>query len=213
MTLWQEKYKVRQLKLLIKTKKKRQFKAPEDDAQINNVTKKNFAPKSKLKINWKLNLYSDWRKYRMSQQTHEILRCDLDILGQFSKADLCFAMCRFVREVKKLDGSEFPPNTIRELVVMIQMYLHENNVFWKLYNEQEFVHLKNVVDNTMKERHSEGLGVRRSSDIISLSQEDKLFNSGILGESSPLQLLRTVIYMIGLLYKPLTEGDMCESYV
>ena len=181
-------------------KKKRQFKAPEDDVQINNVTKKNFAPKSKLKINWAMNLYSDWRKYRMSQQCvpDEILKCDLDSLGQFFKADLCFAMCRFVREVKKMDGTDFPPNTIRELVVMIQMYLHENNVFWKLYDEQEFIHLKNVVDNTMKERHSEGLGVRRSNDIISLSQEDKLFNSGILGESSPLQLLRTVIYMIGL---------------
>ena len=50
----------------------------------------------------------------------------------------------------------------------------------------------------MKELHSKGLGVRRSSDVISLSHEDKLFNLGSLGDSSPLQLLRTVIYMVGL---------------
>ena len=89
-------------------------------------------------------------------------------------------------------------NTIRELVVMIQMYLHERNLFWKLYDDTEFAYLKNCVDNTMKERHSIGLGVRKSSDIITLSQEDKLFNSGVLGDHGPLQLLRTVVYMIGL---------------
>ena len=29
------------------------------------------------------------------------------------KSDLCYALCRFVREVKKLNGKEFPPNTVR----------------------------------------------------------------------------------------------------
>ena len=50
----------------------------------------------------------------------------------------------------------------------------------------------------MKERHAMGLGVRRSSDVISLSHEDKLFNQGILGDSSAFQLLRTMVYMMGL---------------
>ena len=129
---------------------------------------------------------------------NQIFQCDLDVLNCFSESDLCFALCRFVREVKKLDGSEYPPNTVRELVIMIQMYLHENGVFWKLLDQAEFVALCNVVDNTMKQRHSQGLGIRKSSDVISLKHEDKLFNEGILGEDSPMQLLNTVIYMVGL---------------
>ena len=36
--------------------------------------------------------------------------------------------------------------------------------------------LQNVVDNTIKQRHCKGLGVCRSSDIITLGQEDKMFN-------------------------------------
>ena len=52
------------------------------------------------------------------------------------------------------------------MIIMVQMHLHENNVFWKLFDNAEFVTLRNVVDNTMKERHSQGLGVRRSCDII-----------------------------------------------
>ena len=56
-------------------------------------------------------MYDQWRNYRMSQKgvPDEIVRCDMNFVGQFTKADLCFSMCRFVREVKKLDGSEYPP--------------------------------------------------------------------------------------------------------
>ena len=81
---------------------------------------------------------------------------------------------------------------------MIQMFLHERGVFWKLLDESEFRYMRNVLDNTMKERTAQGLGVRQSSSISSLGQEEILFNSGSLGQDSPDQLLRTVIYMLGL---------------
>ena len=184
----------------VTAKKCREFKAPEDDINITNFSKKKFAPQSKRKILWAVNMYSDWRKYRKQQPMppREIVSADLDVIGSFTKDDLCFSLSRFVREVKKIDGSDYPPNTIRELVLMIQMHLHENEVYWKLLDDPVFLCLCNVVDNTMKERHAQGLGVRKSSEIISLDVENKLFESGILGESSPLQLLRTVIYMLGL---------------
>ena len=56
----------------------------------------------------------------------------------------------------------------------------------------------NVVDNTMKERHAMGLGVRKSAEIVSLDNETRLFGMGQLGEDDPSKLLRTVIYMVGL---------------
>ena len=107
-------------------------------------------------------------------------------------------MCRFIREVKKIDGSEFPPATLREIIIMIQMYLHENSISWKLLDGESFVNLRNVVDNTMKERTAMGLGVRKSASVISLDQENKMFDDGILGEDNPTKLLETVIYMLGL---------------
>ena len=76
------------------------------------------------------------------------------MLGSFSKAELCFTLCRFVHEVKKLDGTEYPLNTLREIVICIQMFLNEYNVFWKLFDHHKFIQLRNVVDNTMKERHN-----------------------------------------------------------
>ena len=73
------------------------------------------------------------------------------MLNAFAKKDMVYTICRFVREVRKLDGTEYPPNTIREIVIMIQMYLHENAINWKLLDDRDFLMLRNVVDNTMKE--------------------------------------------------------------
>ena len=63
---------------------------------------------------------------------------------------------------------------------------------------QNFVSLRNVVDNTMKIRHSAGLGVRHSAEIISESNEDLLYSRGILGWDTPQQLINNVIYVTGM---------------
>ena len=178
----------------------REFKTPEDELIIDKFSKKKFAPKSRMKILLAVNMYSQWKINRMKQPLvpPQIVNANLDQVGSFVKRDLCYSMSRFIREVKKIDGSEYPPNTVRDLVIMIQMYLHKKSLFWKLLDNFEFVMLRNVLDNTMKEHHSMGLGVRKSSCIISLENETKMFNQGILSEDDPLQLLRTVIYMIGM---------------
>ena len=181
-------------------KKTRVFKIPENDNNIRNLSNKHFAPQSKRKMRWAVNLYSDWRRNRMTLPGVDcsIIDANLEVLDGFSEFDLAYSLCRFVREVRKLDGSEYPPNTVREIIVMLQMFLHENSINWKLLDGENFVGLRNVVDNTMKERHALGLGVRQSSEIISISHEERLFRSGVLGVDSPSQLLQTLIYVIGL---------------
>ena len=111
-----------------------EFKIPETEQTIDSISKKNFAPKSKTKILWAVNMYSEWRKNRLSSGlcVPEIINVNLDCVGMFAKIDLCYSMSSLIREVKKLDGSDYPPNTFRDIVLMVQMYLHENSLFWKL---------------------------------------------------------------------------------
>ena len=172
-------------------KRARVFKNP--DINFNILENKQFAPESKRKMKWAVNLYSDWRRARLSRigVSDEIIKANLDNLHSFSQS-------RFITEVRRLDGKDYPPNTLREIIICIQMFLHENCILWKLLDGQAFSKLRNVVDNTMKQRHSMGMGVRESSEVISLSHEDKLFGDAILGENTPEQLLNTVIYMIGM---------------
>ena len=182
-----------------KKKGKCKFKVPESDSVIQNISGKKFTAQSKRKMKWATNMYCQWRLMRLCDKNVdvEIVRADLFKVDMLLKSELAYAMCRFVREIKKLDGSDYPPNTICEIVIMIQMHLHEHNMYWMLDGE-EFLNLRNVVNNTMRERTAAGLGVKKLSEVISLRQKDVLFSSGQLGEGSPQQLLNTVIYMVGL---------------
>ena len=181
-------------------KKKRTFNRPDNADKINQLKQHNFALQSKKKIKWCLGMYDQWRNNRLLDPyvANEIKRANLSSLFTFSAGDLEYALCRFVREVKKIDGSDFPPNTVRELVIMVQMYLNENSINWKLLDGELFPNLCNVVDNTIKERTAMGLGVKCSSSVITVSNENKMFDEGILGEDNPTKLLETVIYMLGL---------------
>ena len=180
--------------------KRRVFKEAQTADKIHELSYKNFSDMSKKKMLWVVNLFNDWRINRMKQVLVErqIRDTDLAFVNQFSEGDLAYCLCRFICEIKKIDGDDYPPNTLREIVIMIQMYLHQNGLFWKLLDGEEFIGLRNVLDNTMKERHALGLGVRESCTVITVEKENELFACGALGEENPEQLLRTVIYLMGL---------------
>ena len=180
--------------------KNRVFKTVENEDKIYELSNKRFAEMSNRKIRWAVNLYCQWRLTRMedSMCPTAISRANLDIVSEVCKEDLAYALARFIREIKKVNGEEYPPNTLREIIIMVQMYLNQNGIFWKLLDDSVFVFLRNVLDNTMKERTAQGLGIKQSSSVISLSHELRMFDKGALGESDPEQLVRTVIYMLGL---------------
>ena len=182
------------------TVKRRVYNKPQEEAKISELSNKNFAVESKKKIRWAVNMFEQWHLERLKNVlvASEIRNCDLSFVKYFSKSDLCYCLERFITEVKKLDNTDFPGKTLREIVIMIQMHLHESGVYWKLLDDSEFKSLRNILDNTMKDRHARGLGVRQSCDIISLSHENLMFERNALGEEHPEQLLRTVIYMLGL---------------
>ena len=183
-----------------KYKKRRSFHKPANADKINELSRKSFAIQSKKKIKLAVNMYEEWRRVRMMDPyvPSQIKTSDLNKLLTFSQGDFEYSMSRFVREVKKVDDSDFPPATLREIVIMIQMYLHENSVNWKLLDDEVFPILRNVLDNTMKERTAVGLGVRQSSSVISMAHEQILFRKNVFGEENPQQLLDTVIYLLGL---------------
>ena len=149
--------------------KKRCYKKSEDPDKINELSHKNFAAESKRKIRWAVNLYDDWRNTRIGDGCDlQIKKANLNALFSFGKQELAYSLIRFVTEIKRIDGKDYPPQTLRQIVIMIQMYLNENGIYWKLIDDLKFVQLRNVLDNIMKERTSAGLGVRQSSSIISM---------------------------------------------
>ncbi len=108
-------------------------------------------------------------------------------------------MCGFITQVKKMDGTNFPPKMLYEIIVCIQMGLEMHGLHWKFFKDAEFHALKYTVDNEMKLRTRQGLSQAvKQADIITEEQEDFLWNCGLLGKDTPLQLFRTLLYVIGI---------------
>jgi hypothetical protein len=69
----------------------------------------------------------------------------------------------------------------------------------RLLNDPEFVTLKNTLDSRMKDLAGQGVRVRhKQAEIITVDEEESLWNTGVLGDKTPQQLGDTVLYMFGL---------------
>ena len=114
--------------------------------------------------------------------------------------NLKHSLCHFVPEVTKVKGEGlYPGKTLYQLIVAIQKYLHINRIMLRLVDGPEFLGLRNVLDNVMKERTAMNIGVtKRQAAIITYEVEENLWNRGILGEDSPDKLRDTVLFLIGI---------------
>ncbi len=65
--------------------------------------------------------------------------------------DLIFGLVRFIHEVRKQDGSEYPSETLYALIMNIQGYLHTIGREVKLLEDKMFSGVRNTLDNKMKD--------------------------------------------------------------
>ena len=114
-----------------------------------------------------------------------------------TKSNLPFALCRFVTEIVKKGDSSFPPNSVKGIIRTVQMYLNTKKLYWKLLSKDDevFSDLYYVVDNVMKQGAKEGLGIVKHATPVSIEMEETMWETGVLGEDTPVQLRNTLLYM------------------
>ena len=174
------------------------FKKPLDDEKMEDLRYKNFSPETMKKVKWAVTMYRDWRNYQNGHPTLENVACDLDDKSSIMQESLTFALSRFITEVKKLDGTDFPGKTLYEILISVQFHLETIGLCWKLLNEERFSEVKFTLDNMMKLHTSQGIGNSvRKAEILSKDQEEILWSLGLLGYQDAETLLNTVVFMIG----------------
>lgn len=130
-----------------------------------------------------------------------------------SKEELVYLLPRFLSEVKKMNGEDYPGKTLYELLLSIQMHMETVGGSFKLIDDPEFIKVKNTLDTLMKQRASLGIGTTvKKAEVISKEEEDILWNTGVLGSETPAQLLDTLVYLLGLHFA-LGAGKVTGSYV
>ena len=176
----------------------RPFNEPLSKEVLSELSHKNFAPETLKKVRWVCKMYREWRAHRHGMGL-EFISCDLEDRSTISASSLSFALCRFITEVKKIHGSNFPGKTLYEILVCVQFHLECLGFAFHLISDtQPFRDLKYTLDNTIKQRVADGIGVTlKQAEVLSATDEDYLWSLGFLGTSNPWQLLNTVVFCVG----------------
>lgn len=147
-------------------------------------------------------MFESWRKARnqASFNDHSLSAiCPGVEIEQFSDDELNFAVSRFICEINKKTGSNFPGKTLKELVICLQMYLEKKGRVVRFFIDPMFRQITNTLDKLMKERAEKGIGLKvKQAQVITVEEEETLFSTGVLGLDTPLRLLRLLFYLVGL---------------
>ena len=174
------------------------YNFPLDKTSLSEMGRKKFSEETVKKINWVQKMFAEWKEDRNCTGIDKIV-CDLENVSTINVEDFVFAKTRFITEIRKLDGTDFPAKTLYQIVICVQFHLESVGLIWKLLDDSCFIELKFTLDNVMKEQVANGVGITvKKADIISVVDEDFLWENGILGSENPEQLLETVLYLVGL---------------
>ncbi len=120
-------------------------------------------------------------------------------LLQIENDELDGALSFCIGEVRNQSGQEYQPKTLYEMLIAIQHYFRYNGRNVNFLDDPQFSTIKRVLDAKMKELSQKGIGInRKQADIITIHQENALWNKGLLGTDTPQKLLDTIVYSIGL---------------
>ena len=93
------------------------------------------------------------------------------------------------------------------VVSSILKFLNQNDLAWRIIDDPEFLDVKTVLDNVMKERTKLNLGTtKKQAEVITSEHEEFLWQSNVLGEETPDQLRERVLFILGI-HLALHVGD------
>ena len=173
------------------------FKPPLPEQDLVELIHKNFSAETMKKVQWAVKMYCEWRVHHHSMGLEHI-PCDLDDRATISATSLHHALCRFIMEVKKVNGDDFPGKTLYNILVCMQFHLECLGFAFQIINDVAFRDIKFTLDNTMKARVASGIGISvRQAQVLLATDEDYLWSLGYLGSSYPDQLLSMLVFCVG----------------
>ena len=130
-------------------------------------------------------------------------------LVEMNKVDLSKWLCKFIVEIRRNDGKPYIGTTLHQILCGLQRDLREEiDLTIDFFSDPEFRFLKSVLE---KQLRSHGVGTKkRQAEPILASEEEILWERGLLGDKSPQSLLDTMVWMCGL-YFALHSGQEHRS--
>ena len=153
------------------------------------------------KVNWAVTAFNEWREARLEFcYDAYIFDANLNDLKNLTVDNLVYALCYFIPEVtKKKTGEPYPGATLYQMIVAIQKHLRINGIRWNLVYGAEFIQVRTVLDNVMKERTEANVGTgKKRAKLVTYDVENDLWNRNFLGVDTPDKLRTTAYFCIGM---------------
>ena len=103
-------------------------------------------PKNTNKANeWALKVYEQWASFRRDQMDTLLSDVTLPLhLTDGTNCELNYWLSKFIMEIRRQDGTDYPPNSLTNIISGIQRQLRENgrNVNFFKKGDNEFLRLR-----------------------------------------------------------------------
>ena len=104
---------------------------------------------------------------------------------------------RFFAEVRKKDGSDYEPDSLRVMIASLDRHLKEAGSNMSIAKDREFVNSRKVLEGKARFLREQGYGKRpRASKALTTEDEELLWSKGLLGSQSPKSLIATMWFVL-----------------
>ena len=142
---------------------------------------------TKLSTNNWLRVWKTWAK----EKGHD------DNIESYEPAKLNKVLEQFYATVRKQDGSDYEPDSLRVMVASLDRHLKENGFKYSILRDREFAESKQVLEGKAKQLRQEGKGKRpQKSRSLTTNEETQLWEQKKLGNHSPQVVTQTVWWLL-----------------
>ena len=170
-----------------------------DNEELQEMSK-GFVPTNTSKnTKWGLNNFEAWKEERNNKYPDDPIPEDL--LETTNEEILSLWLSRYVVETRNSTGGRYPPSTIYQLLTALLRSMRESNAnclnFLELKNSK-FKMLHRTLNSLFRQLHESGVGTKvQHTEVITTEEENRLWESGVVGVNSPKSLLNAVFYCNG----------------
>ena len=191
-----EKSKADNSKKSDKTDERYLFDVTFDD--LNKFKEGECPANTEKNTEWAIRNFEFWRLARNKRFPEE--QCPPNVLFETDGNELCDWLCKYISETCKVDGTEYTPRTLYLLLAGIQRHIRKVNPSSSIniFQDIEFKPVKHVCDSVFKRLHAKGIGTEtKATAVLSVTEEDGLWESGVMGLDTPVGLLNAVFFYNG----------------
>ena len=126
-------------------------------------------------------------------------------------SELNDVLCKFFLSVRKPDGSNYEPNTLRSFMSSFDRHLRKMKYGFEIVSSIEFARVREVVRAKQRDLKSQGKGnLCQKADPITDVEIDKLWECKLLGTHNPESILNS-LWLFNTIYFGLRGSDEHRS--